>query len=99
MKTEWSPTEDTLYSHSTNGCYAVGEVFPWMGVEEVDGVWHSFLYTISPPRNEFGDFSYDLFPDNNNHTYTLAGGKVCDSRQDALAWCQRRDQQLKEITQ
>ena len=93
---EWVPTEDTRYSHSKGGHSTRGDFYPWMGVEEVDCVWHAFLYKVSPPRNEKGDFSYDLFPDNDENMYTLAGGRICLDRDEAISWCQQRDKQLKE---
>lgn len=94
---EWLPTEETRYSHSTDGWFSRGEAYSWMGVENVEGKWHGFVYATSPPRNERGDFSYDLFPDNDNHMYTVAGGTIRPTMEDAFLWCLQRDQQLKEI--
>lgn len=96
MRSDWTPTEDTLYSHSEQGHRAIGDKYPWMGAEEVEGVWFAFLYVISEPRNELGDFSFDIFPDNDDHMYTLVGGKVCRNQQAAFDWCQQIDNQQKE---
>ena len=95
---EWELTDDVLYGDSTDGTYCVGRQYDRMVVEfsrgeppEGQDVWVGSLCRISAPRNELGDFEYDLFPDDDENMYVMEDEEFFLTEEEAQEWCEYTD--------
>jgi hypothetical protein len=88
----WEPTDDTCYSDSRLGEYTLGGYYERMLVEQgPTGQWHASMYTISERDEETGEFSYDLFPDDDDDMYIMVDEEQFPTVDEAKAWLESRD--------
>lgn len=82
---KWTPTEDGFYSDSRNAMYRYGKCFNRLQVEKRGRKWHAMAYVRSKPRDEKGNFSFDLWPDDDGVRYTQAStDTMFTSKEEAI---------------
>lgn len=88
---EWIPTEDGYYSDSRGAMYRPGNHFDRLQIEQYAGEWWGMAYKRSAPRDDFGNFSFDLWPDDDGVRYDLVVQGSSPSKDSIMEFCEGVD--------
>lgn len=90
---KWYTTEDVYDVPNTGAEYASGTAFDRLHVEQAgQDNWLVLMCVKSEPIDEFGSFSFDFFPDDEDRRYTIKASTYMPSVESAKDYAESMDE-------